>query len=85
MSCEAKNRKDIKERGKPSIEFYFENKPRYFCYGYIDNQTDELIPECKKCIEHVYNADKIMKQLKNGENPEYDGLRNRNKVKENKE
>mgnify|MGYP004445140369 FL=1 len=33
MSCKAKIRPDIKDRGKPSVEFVFEGKPRYFCYG----------------------------------------------------
>ena len=79
MSCKAKLRKDIKERGKPSIEFYFDNKPRYFCYGYIDQRTDELIEECRICPEHVSIADEVMKQLKNGEKPIYDGIRNRTK------
>lgn len=79
MSCKAKLRKDIKERGKPSIEFHFEGKPRYFCYGYIDQRTDELIDECKECPEHVYKADEVMQKLKNGESPIYDGLRNRGK------
>lgn len=77
MSCKAKLRKDIKERGKPSIEFEFKGKPRYFCYGYIDQRTDELIDECKECPEHVYKADEVMQKLKNGEKPIYDGLRNR--------
>ena len=77
MSCEAKLRKDIKDRGKSSIEFEFEGKPRYFCYGYIDQRTDELIEECKNCPEHVYKADEVMQKLKNGEKPIYDGLRNR--------
>ena len=79
MSCKAKLRKDIKERGKPSIEFYFDNKPRYFCYGYIDQRTDELIEECRICPEQVSIADEVMKQLKNGEKPIYDGIRNRTK------
>lgn len=77
MSCKAKLRQDIKDRGKPSIEFEFEGKPRYFCYGYIDQRTDELIDECRNCPEHVYKADEVMKKLKNGEKPIYDGLRNR--------
>lgn len=81
MGCKAKLRNDIKSRGNPSIEFYFENKPRYFCYGYIDNRTDEFIEECRNCPENVYMADEVMKQLKKGEKPIYDGLRNRTKKK----
>lgn len=79
MSCNAKLRNDIKDRGKPSIEFYWKDKPRYFCYGYIDQRTDELIDECKNCIEHVNKAEECMEKLKKGEKPLYDGLRNRSK------
>lgn len=80
MSCKAKLRRDIKERGKPSIEFTFENIPRYFCYGYIDQRTDELIEECKNCPEHVYKADEVMQKLKRGEKVEFDGRRNRKRI-----
>lgn len=79
MGCRAKLRPDIKERGRSSIEFVFEDIPRYFCYGYIDKRTDELIDECRECPEHVNKADEVMKKLKKGEEVEYDGKRNRNR------
>lgn len=79
MSCKAKLRKDIKERGKPSIEFIFNNIPRYFCYGYIDLKTDDLIEECRECAEHVYKAEEVMQKLNRGEKVEYDGRRNRSR------
>lgn len=64
MSCEAKNTpgNGIKEKGKPSIEFYIEGKPQYYCYGYVDNMTDEIIDECKRCPKHV---DKAQEDLEN--------------------
>lgn len=77
MSCKAKLRQDINERGKPSVEFVFEGKPRYFCYGYIDQSTEELIDECRECPENVYRADEVMQDLKAGRKPIYDGIRNR--------
>ena len=77
MSCKAKLRPDIKDRGKPSVEFVFEGKPRYFCYGYIDQSTEELIDECRECPENVHRADEVMQDLKAGRKPVYDGLRNR--------
>ncbi len=77
MSCKAKLRQDIKGRGKASVEFVFEGKPRYFCYGYIDQRTEELIDECRECPENVYRADEVMRDLKAGRKPVYDGLRNR--------
>lgn len=77
MSCKAKLRPDIKDRGKPSVEFVFEGKPRYFCYGYIDQSTEELIDECREYPENVYRADEVMRDLKKGRKTVYDGLRNR--------
>ena len=64
MSCEAKNThgNGIKEKGKPIIEFYKYGKPQYYCLGYIDNMTDELLDECKRCPKHV---DKAQKDLEN--------------------
>ena len=79
MSCKAKLRPDIKERGKPSIEFVLNNIPRYFCYGYVDSRTDELIDECRNCPENVNKADEVMQKLKRGEKVEYDGKRNRSR------
>ena len=58
MSCKAKANpeNEIKEKGKPSIEFYIEGKPQYYCYGYIDNMTDEVLKDCKECDKHVDKA-----------------------------
>ena len=58
MSCKAKSNPDngVKKRGKASIEYYKDGKPQYYCYGYIDKETDELIDECRECPEHVYKA-----------------------------
>ena len=59
MSCIAKETpgNGVKERGRASIEWYDNNKkPQYYCYGYIDNRTDELIDECKRCRKHVCHA-----------------------------
>lgn len=46
----------VKDIGKSSIEWYKDGKPQYYCYGYIDQRTDELIDECKRCKRHVYKA-----------------------------
>ena len=56
MACLAKKRPDIKDIGKSSIEFYKEGKAQYYCYGYIDPRTDELIEECKQCRRQVDKA-----------------------------
>lgn len=65
MSCKAKaNNIWVKDRGKPSIEFYKDGKPQYYCYGYIDQRTDELLKECKECPEHVYKAQEDLEKWK---------------------
>ena len=61
MSCKAKRRPDIKERGKPSIEFVFKGIPRYFCYGYIDAKTDELIDDYQR--DKLVTIKKLLKNL----------------------
>ena len=56
MWCRAKESGKVSRRGEASIEWYKEGKPQYYCYGYIDKMTDELLPECKECLRHVYKA-----------------------------
>ena len=56
MACKAKERGRVSRRGEPSIEWYKDKKPQYYCYGYIDKMTDELLSECKECRSHVYKA-----------------------------
>ena len=56
MTCKAKEINNVSRSGLPSIEWYKDGKPQYYCYGYIDKMTDELLPECKACQSHVYKA-----------------------------
>ena len=56
MACKAKSAEKVDRRGEPSIEWYKDDKPQYYCYGYIDKMTDELLSECKKCQNHVDKA-----------------------------
>ena len=46
MECRAKESGKVSRRGQPSIEWYKDGKPQYYCYGYIDKMTD---------TEHVYS------------------------------
>ena len=70
MACKAKERGKVSRRGEPSIEWYKDGKPQYYCYGYIDKMTDELLVECKECRSHVYKAqddlDKFYGRADNG-------------------
>lgn len=47
----------VSEKGNASIERYVDGVPQYYCYGYIDRQTDELIPHCRNCKNNVMYAD----------------------------
>ena len=56
MACKAKERGKVSRRGGLSIEWYKDDKPQYYCYGYIDKMTDDLFPECKECRRYVIKA-----------------------------
>ena len=47
----------VGKRSRTSHECNDGKKGRIYCYGWrIDNMTDELIPECIACPDHVNNA-----------------------------
>lgn len=55
-TCLAVKNKIVPNRGKPTIEFYDENnKPQYYCMGYMHSDTECAIDECKKCVDFVDN------------------------------
>ena len=54
--CKSKERGKVSRRGELSIEWYKDDKPQYYCYGYIDKMTDDFLPECKECRSHVSKA-----------------------------
>ena len=58
MACKATESGKVSRRGQPSIEWYKDGKPQYYCYGYIDKMTDELLPECKECRSYRVRAQK---------------------------
>lgn len=39
------------KRGKPSTEFWKDEKPQIYCRGWIDQMTDEALEECKRCLD----------------------------------
>ena len=55
--CELVRTGKMKQKGKASIEWYTEDTiPMYYCFGYTDSMTDELLSECKRCKKHVDKA-----------------------------
>lgn len=55
--CQAKKTGRVKHRGKPTIEWYIDGKPQYYCYGYYDKATDMPLDVCQKCADFVDKAD----------------------------
>lgn len=64
--CKAKQNGRVKHRGNPTIEFYKDGKPQYYCYGYIDAATDEPIEDCKRCKDFVDHAQEDLERYKAG-------------------
>ena len=65
--CQTKKTGQVKYRGKPTIEFYKDGKPQYYCYGYRDVMTEEHLEVCKDCADFVDRAEEDFKRLKAGE------------------
>ncbi len=68
MNCKAVATGKVKCKGKASLEFYKDGKPRYYCYGYIDKMTDDIIPECRECRKHVDHVMEDFERMKQNEN-----------------
>lgn len=64
--CKAKKIGLVPQRGKASIEWHKDGVPQYYCYGYIDRATDELLEVCRNCIDHVDHAYEDFKKWKRG-------------------
>jgi len=64
MSCPARNKGYVPSRGRASVEFYDkQGKPVYYCEGYVDKSTDELIDTCKACRQNVIYAQDDLERL----------------------
>lgn len=46
----------LRKRGKPSYEWYDGEKDHSYCMGWIDRMTDDPLPECLACPDHVSHA-----------------------------
>lgn len=67
--CAAAKKGEVPRRGDPTIEFYKDGVPQYYCYGYVDGSTDEPLDTCRNCRDNVLYAqedlDEWMKGHKN--------------------
>lgn len=62
--CQAKKTGRVKHRGKPTIEWYKDGKPQYYCYGYRNVMTEEFLEVCKNCADFVDRAEEDLKGLR---------------------
>ena len=55
VNCMAISKENgVVERGQASIEWYDENnKPQYYCRGYLDASTEEPLKTCQKCRDFL--------------------------------
>lgn len=54
QNCKAiKLEESISIRGKPTIEWYDNGKPQYYCMGYKDSSIEQPLKTCKNCIDFV--------------------------------
>ena len=44
------------KRGKPTNEWFDGVKYRIYCMGWVDRMTDDPLPECLACPDHVSHA-----------------------------
>lgn len=54
--CAAKKNGEVPTRGNPSIEWYKDGVPQYYCYGYVDKMTGNLLETCRNCRDNVLYA-----------------------------
>ena len=55
--CKALKTRQVKLRGKASLEWHDgDGTPHYYCYGYTDQRTEELLPVCRECRDNVIYA-----------------------------
>ena len=50
------------ERGRPTTEFWKDGKPQIYCYGWVDQMTDEALGECRRCLDWAY-GDQVNRDL----------------------
>lgn len=56
--CRIKEYDPSLKKGKSTIEYNQDGNPQYFCYGYTEASTDELLDVCRNCKNNVnYNED----------------------------
>ena len=56
VACKAVKNHEVPRRGKPSIEFHKDGVPQYYCCGWVNEMTDEVLETCWNCRDYVDRA-----------------------------
>lgn len=62
--CKAVKNGEVPRRGKSSVEWHKEGRPQYYCYGWKNSMTDELMEVCANCKDNVIHAQDDMDKWK---------------------
>jgi len=54
----------LKKSGKRTVEWHKKEEPQIYCYGYVDDSTEESVPECRKCANYVDKAQEDIDEWK---------------------
>lgn len=52
-NCAAVKAGIVKRKGTASLEFFYFGRPHYYCHGYVDRMTDDLLDVCRECKSNV--------------------------------
>ena len=53
VKCKAVELGIVPQRSTASLEWYADDKPQHYCYGYIDLMNDEFLEVCQNCPDHI--------------------------------
>lgn len=62
--CKAVEAGIVKTRGNPTIEWYKNDVPQYYCRGWIDLMTDDPLELCRNCNNFVDRAENDLQKWK---------------------
>ena len=65
--CPAKDNGEVRYKARSTVELIINGNPVFFCQGYIDRMTDELLETCRNCKRNTINADEYVDEVKQNE------------------
>ena len=53
VKCKAVGLGIVPRRGYTSLEWYADENPQHYCYGYTNAMNDEILEPCQNCPDHI--------------------------------